>query len=221
MLYGGLGMKKMQSCGTVAPMEYNDAMSSFERVIKRLIDIIVSFCGIVVLSPVLVLVWIAISCTGGNAIYKQERIGFKGKSFIIYKFRIMHVDAEKNGILRTKEERKSQMTSLGRFLSDYHLDELPQMFNVLVGDMSLVGPRPERQIFVDEILKVAPHYVHVYKMRPGLTSNATLYNGYTDTMEKMLVRLEMDLEYLSTRSLWGDFLLVCKTFFSIVSGKKF
>ena len=214
-------MKKMQSCGTVAPMEYNDAMSSFERVIKRLIDIIVSFCGIVVLSPVLVLVWIAISCTGGNAIYKQERIGFKGKSFIIYKFRIMHVDAEKNGILRTKEERKSQMTSLGRFLSDYHLDELPQMFNVLVGDMSLVGPRPERQIFVDEILKVAPHYVHVYKMRPGLTSNATLYNGYTDTMEKMLVRLEMDLEYLSTRSLWGDFLLVCKTFFSIVSAKKF
>ena len=214
-------MNKMQSCETVALKEYNDAMSSFERVMKRLIDIIVSFCGIVVLSPVLVLVWIAISCTGGNAIYKQERIGFKGKSFIIYKFRTMHVDAEKNGILRTKEERKSQMTSLGRFLSDYHLDELPQMFNVLVGDMSLVGPRPERQIFVDEILKVAPHYVHVYKMRPGLTSNATLYNGYTDTMEKMLVRLEMDLEYLSTRSLWGDFLLVCKTFFSIVSGKKF
>ena len=214
-------MNKMQSCETVALKEYNDAMSSYERVMKRLIDIIVSFCGIVVLSPVLVLVWIAISCTGGNAIYKQERIGFKGKSFIIYKFRTMHVDAEKNGILRTKEERKSQMTSLGRFLSDYHLDELPQMFNVLVGDMSLVGPRPERQIFVDEILKVAPHYVHVYKMRPGLTSNATLYNGYTDTMEKMLVRLEMDLEYLSTRSLWGDFLLVCKTFFSIVSGKKF
>ena len=214
-------MNKMQSCETVALKEYNDAMSSFERVMKRLIDIIVSFCGIVVLSPVLVLVWIAISCTGGNAIYKQERIGFKGKSFIIYKFRTMHVDAEKNGILRTKEERKSQMTSLGRFLSDYHLDELPQMFNVLVGDMSLVGPRPERQIFVDEILKVAPHYVHVYKMRPGLTSNATLYNGYTDTMEKMLVRLEMDLEYLSTRSLWGDFLLVCKTFFSIVSAKKF
>ena len=214
-------MNKMQSCETVALKEYNDAMSSYERVMKRLIDIIVSFCGIVVLSPVLVLVWIAISCTGGNAIYKQERIGFKGKSFIIYKFRTMHVDAEKNGILRTKEERKSQMTSLGRFLSDYHLDELPQMFNVLVGDMSLVGPRPERQIFVDEILKVAPHYVHVYKMRPGLTSNATLYNGYTDTMEKMLVRLEMDLEYLSTRSLWGDFLLVCKTFFSIVSAKKF
>ena len=214
-------MKKKHSCETIALKEYNDAMSSFERAIKRLIDIVVSFCGIVVLSPVLALVWIAISCTGGNAIYCQERIGYKGKPFMIYKFRTMHVDAERNGILRTKEERKSQMTPLGRFLSDYHLDELPQMFNVLVGDMSLVGPRPERQIFVDEILKVAPRYVHVYKMRPGLTSNATLYNGYTDTMEKMLIRLEMDLEYLSTRSLWGDFLLVCKTFFSIVSAKKF
>ena len=211
----------MQSCETVVPVEYNDAMNSLERAIKRLIDIIVSFCGIVLLLPVLVLVWIVISCTGGNAIYKQERIGYKGKPFMIYKFRTMHVNAEVNGILRTKEERRNHMTALGRFLSDYHLDELPQMFNVLIGDMSLVGPRPERQVFIDEILKVAPHYVCVYKMRPGLTSNATLYNGYTDTMEKMLARLEMDLEYLSTRSLWGDFLLVWKTVFSIASGKKF
>ena len=211
----------MQSHENAALVEYNDAMNSFERAIKRLIDIVVSFCGIVVLSPVCALVWILISCTGGKAIYKQERIGYKGKPFMIYKFRTMHVDAEKNGILRTKEERKSQMTSLGRFLCDYHLDELPQMFNVFKGDMSLVGPRPERQVFVDEILKVAPQYVHVYKMRPGLTSKATLYNGYTDTMEKMLIRLDMDLEYLTTRSLWGDLVVVSKTALSIVSGKKF
>lgn len=211
----------MQSHENAPLVEYNDAMNSFERAIKRLIDIIVSFCGIVVLSPVFVFVWILISCMGGKAIYKQERIGYMGKPFMIYKFRTMHVDAEKNGILRTKEERKSQMTSLGRFLCDYHLDELPQMFNVLKGDMSLVGPRPERQVFVDEILKVAPQYVHVYKMRPGLTSKATLYNGYTDTMEKMLIRLDMDLEYLTTRSLWDDFVVVSKTAFSIVSGKKF
>lgn len=211
----------MQSHENAALVEYHDAMNSFERAIKRLIDIVVSFCGIVVLSPVCALVWILISCTGGKAIYKQERIGYKGKPFMIYKFRTMHVDAEKNGILRTKEERKSQMTSLGRFLCDYHLDELPQMFNVFKGDMSLVGPRPERQVFVDEILKVAPQYVHVYKMRPGLTSKATLYNGYTDTMEKMLIRLDMDLEYLTTRSLWGDLVVVSKTALSIVSGKKF
>ena len=214
-------MKNMQSHENAALVEYNDAMNSFERAIKRLIDVVVSFCGIVALSPVCALVWILISCTGGKAIYKQERIGYKGKPFMIYKFRTMHVDAEKNGILRTKEERNSQMTSLGRFLCDYHLDELPQMFNVFKGDMSLVGPRPERQVFVDEILKVAPQYVHVYKMRPGLTSKATLYNGYTDTMEKMLIRLDMDLEYLTTRSLWGDLVVVSKTALSIVSGKKF
>ena len=131
------------------------------------------------------------------------------------------IDAEKNGIPRTEDERLAQMTKVGRFLRDHHLDELPQMFNVLNGDMSLVGPRPERKVFIDKIMKEAPHYVHVYKMRPGLTSNATLYNGYTDTMEKMITRLNMDLEYLTTRSLWGDFVIVCKTAFSIISGKKF
>lgn len=202
-------------------MEYDDAMNSIERWVKRLIDIIASFLGVVVLSPVLILVWILILCIDGNAIYSQERIGYKGKPFRIYKFRTMNVDAEKNGILRTEEERKGQMTALGRFLCEHHLDELPQLFNVLVGDMSLVGPRPERQVFIDEIMKVAPHYVNIYKMRPGLTSNATLYNGYTDTMDKMLNRLNMDLEYLTTRSLWLDVKIIFKTAFSIISGKKF
>lgn len=133
----------------------------------------------------------------------------------------MYKDAEKNGIPRTEDERRQQMTRVGRFLRDHHLDELPQLFNVLNGDMSFVGPRPERQVFIDKIMEVNPNYVHVYKMRPGLTSPATLYNGYTDTMEKMLTRLDMDLKYLTTRSLWGDFQIVCKTVFSIVSGKKF
>lgn len=202
-------------------MEYNDAMNSLERFAKRLIDIIMSFCGIVVLSPIFVLIWGMILCTGGKAIYRQERIGYKGKPFKIYKFRTMVLDAEKNGVLRTKEERKSQMTALGRFLCEFHLDELPQMFNVLKGDMSLVGPRPERQMFIDEIMLVDPRYVHIYKMRPGLTSNATLYNGYTDTMDKMLKRLEMDLEYLTTRSLGNDLIIILKTALSIISGKKF
>ena len=202
-------------------VEYNDAMNSFERMLKRMIDVIASFCGLVVLSPILLLVWLAIWCTGGKAIYKQERIGYNGKPFMIYKFRTMRIDAEKNGILRTEDERKSQMTRLGRFLCIHHLDELPQMFNVLIGDMSLVGPRPERKVFIDKILEVNPNYVHIYKMRPGLTSNATLYNGYTDTMEKMLVRLDMDLKYLTTRTLWTDFSIIFKTMFSIVSGKSF
>ena len=214
-------MGNIQFRENIALVEYKDAMNSLERTIKRLIDIIVSFCGIVMLFPVLVIIWILITCTGGKAIYKQERIGYKGRPFMIYKFRTMTVDAEKNGVLRTEQERKGQMTRLGRFLCEHHLDELPQMFNVLVGDMSLVGPRPERQVFIKQIMEVNPNYVHIYKMRPGLTSKATVYNGYTDTMEKMLVRLDMDLEYLTMRSLWCDFEIVFKTALSIVSGKIF
>lgn len=214
-------MKNIHTLAGAVTLEYKDAMSVFERFVKRLVDIVAALCGIVVLSPILLLVYVVIWIAGGNAIYKQERVGYKGKTFTIYKFRTMKKDAEKNGIPRSEEERREQMTQVGRFLRDHHLDELPQLFNVLNGDMSLVGPRPERQVFIDKIMEVNPNYIHIYKMRPGLTSQATLYNGYTDTMEKMLTRLEMDLEYLTTRSLWGDLVIICKTAFSIISGKKF
>ena len=214
-------MGNVQVSAQVEVLEYKDAMSGFERFVKRSVDFIAAFCGIAVLLPVLLFIYVVIWLAGGDAIYKQERIGYKGKTFTIYKFRTMKKDAEKNGIPRTEEERREQMTKIGQFLRDHHLDELPQLFNVLNGDMSLVGPRPERQVFIDKIMAVNPNYVHVYKMRPGLTSQATLYNGYTDTMEKMLTRLDMDLEYLTTRSLWGDLMIIFKTVFSIISGKKF
>ena len=215
-------MKDIQSDKNGQDKEYKDAMSGVERALKRMIDFTISLCGIIVLLPVYVLIYIVVLVfSGGEVIYKQERIGYKGKPFTIYKFRTMKRDAEKNGIPRTEEERRGQMTGVGAFLRDHHLDELPQLFNVLLGDMSFVGPRPERQVFIDKIMEVAPHYVHVYKMRPGLTSTATLYNGYTDTMEKMLIRLEMDLEYLRNRSLWLDAKLIFTTFIYIVNGKKF
>ena len=214
-------MGNVQVPAQVEVLEYKDAMSGFERFVKRSVDFIAAFCGIAVLLPVLLFIYVVIWLAGGDAIYKQERIGYKGKTFTIYKFRTMKKDAEKNGIPRTEEERREQMTKIGQFLRVHHLDELPQLFNVLNGDMSLVGPRPERQVFIDKIMAVNPNYVHVYKMRPGLTSQATLYNGYTDTMEKMLTRLDMDLEYLTTRSLWGDLMIIFKTVFSIISGKKF
>ena len=214
-------MKNIHTQADTVEQEYKDAMSGFERSLKRMFDFTSALCGIVLLSPLFLVVFFVIWATGGNAIYKQERVGYKGKTFTIYKFRTMRKDAEKNGILRTEEERKGQMTRIGRFLCEHHIDELPQLFNVLKGDMSIVGPRPERQVFIDKIMTVSPNYIHVYKMRPGLTSRATLYNGYTDTMEKMIIRLDMDLEYLTTRSLWGDLVIVCKTAFSIISGKKF
>ena len=214
-------MGNIQDREAIALIDCHDAMNAWERAVKRMIDVVVSLFGIIILSPVLLVVYFVILLGGGSAIYKQERVGYKGRKFCIYKFRTMYKDAERNGIPRTEEERRMQMTKFGRFLCEHHLDELPQMFNVLNGDMSLVGPRPERQVFIDEILKVNPNYVHLYRMRPGLTSPATLYNGYTDTMEKMLLRLDMDLEYLSTRSLWGDFKIICTTASLLIRGKKF
>ena len=221
MLYSATGLCVEGFCMEKITGEYIDSMNGFERLVKRVIDFVVSLCCLIVFSPMMLIVYLVILISGGGAIYSQERIGRGGKPFTIYKFRTMSRDAEKDGILRTEDERRGQMTKMGRFLCDHHLDELPQFFNVLIGDMSLVGPRPERKYFIDQIIKENPNYVHIYKMRPGLTSMATLYNGYTHTMEKMLVRLDMDLEYLTTRSLWGDFVILGKTALSIFSGKKF
>lgn len=200
---------------------YKDGMNGLERFVKRLTDILVSGIGLIVLLPAFLLIWLLILISGGQPIYKQERMGYKGKPFNILKFRTMKKDCEKDGIPRTEEERSAQMTRVGRFLRDHHLDEFPQLWNVFCGDMSLVGYRPERQVFIDKIMEHNPDYVQLYKIRPGLTSNATLYNGYTDTMEKMLTRLDMDLEYMTTRSLKGDIVIVWKTVTSILVGKKF
>ena len=112
-------------------------------------------------------------------------------------------------------------TPLELFLRDHHLDELPQLWNVLKGDMSLVGPRPERRYFIDKIMEHDRRYTLIFEMRPGLTSEATLYNGYTDTMDKMLRRLQMDIDYLESRTLWKDAKIILNTFSSILSGRKF
>ncbi len=203
------------------PVTYADSMNRGERFVKRLADILVSGVGMLVLSPFFLIIWLLIFFNGGQPVYKQERIGYHGRAFNILKFRTMRKDAEKDGIPRTEEERMAQMTRIGHFLRDYHLDEFPQLWNVFRGDMSLVGDRPERQVFIDKIMEHNPDYIQLYQIRPGLTSMATLYNGYTDTMEKMLTRLDMDLEYLTTRSLGGDIRIIWITVLSIIKGKKF
>ena len=158
---------------------------------------------------------------GGPVIFRQERIGYKGKPFNILKYRTMVVDSESNGEPQLAQKNDDRLTPFGKFLREHHLDELPQLWNVLVGDMSFVGPRPERKFFIDKIMKENANYEYIYLMRPGLTSRATVYNGYTDTMEKMLTRLEMDLDYLQNRSLLLDLKIVFITVASIVNGKKF
>ncbi len=198
----------------------HDAMGCVQRTVKRLFDIVFSLAGMIILSPVYLVIAIMLKRQkNGPAIFSQERIGYRGKPFTIYQLRTMS-EPEKEPLLVAKSSI-GQSTKTELFLREHHLDELPQLWNVLKGDMSFVGPRPERRFYIDKIMANDPSYVLIYEMRPGLTSEATLYNGYTDTMEKMLIRLHMDTDYLKRRSLALDASIIAKTFISIVSGKKF
>ena len=198
----------------------HDAMGCVQRTVKRLFDIVFSLAGMIILSPVYLVIAIMLKRQkNGPAIFSQERIGYRGKPFTIYKFRTMSEPEKEPQLVAKSSIGQSTKTEL--FLREHHLDELPQLWNVLKGDMSLVGPRPERRFYIDKIMANDPSYVLIYEMRPGLTSEATLYNGYTDTMEKMLIRLHMDTDYLKRRSLALDASIIAKTFISIVSGKKF
>jgi len=190
---------------------------------KRLFDVVCVFFASIVFMPFFVAVYIAIKLEdGGPAIFKQERIGRGGKPFMLYKFRSMKVDAEKDGKPQLwSGSEDDRLTKVGRFIRNHHLDELPQFWNIWKGDMSFVGYRPERQFFIDRIMEQNPDYAKLYAIRPGVFSEATLYNGYTDTMEKMLKRLEMDLEYLEKQNLWLDIVIIFKTGVSILTGKKF
>lgn len=197
-------------------------MNITHKIIKRSMDIVVSAFSLIVFSPLFLYCYIAIRKEDGEpVIFSQERIGLHGKPFHIYKFRSMKVDAEKEGMALFNKDREDNLTKIGRTLRDHHLDELPQLWNVLKGDMSFVGPRPERKYYIDQIMQHNPKYELLYQIRPGVTSYATLYNGYTDTMEKMLRRLELDLYYLDHNSLLFDMKILWMTFTSIVLGKKF
>lgn len=207
---------------TKVRVQYKDAMSPAMCRVKRCLDVIASVLGMIVFSPLFLIIYLAVKLEGGKTvIFRQERIGYKGKPFTLYKFRSMQESAEADGKPALCQKGDKRLTTVGRFLREYHLDELPQLWNVLKGEMSFVGPRPERKFYVDQIKEINPDYELLYKLRPGLFSAATLYNGYTDTMEKMLIRLRMDLEYLSTRSLWLDTKIIFLTVYSILSGKKF
>lgn len=209
----------------IAHGEYiKDGMSAFARNTKRAVDLIISLTALIIFSPLFLITYILVRMEdGGPAIFKQERIGRYGRPFYIYKFRSMRLDAEKNGpqLSHSSGKYDRRLTKIGRFIRAHHLDELPQLWNVLRGDMAFIGPRPERQFYIDQIMELDKRYEYLYQIRPGVTSYATLYNGYTDTMEKMLRRLELDLYYLSNRSWWFDMKILFNTFCSIVFGKKF
>ena len=199
-----------------------DAMGDIQKGIKRGVDIVGALLGMIILSPVYVIIYAIQKIDGkGPVIYSQERIGLHGKPFKIYKYRTMIEGAEEDGVPQLAQQDDSRLTKVGKMLREHHLDELPQLWNVLVGDMSFVGYRPERKFFIDMIIEKNPAYEQLFCSRPGVTSMATLYNGYTDTMDKMLQRLDMDLDYLKNRSLWLDMKIIGKTILSIVGWKKF
>lgn len=199
-----------------------DGMNIVERGVKRCFDFTVSLFALVLLSPLFLVIFVLLRFQGnGPVLFRQERLGLHGRRFDILKFRTMNVDAEPDGHPQLAQKDNSELTPICRFLREHHLDELPQLWNVLIGDMSLVGPRPEREYFINQIMAENADYEYIFLMRPGCTSLATIYNGYTDTLEKMLVRLQMDLDYLQKRSLWLDIKIMATTFEYIIFGKKF
>lgn len=194
-------------------------MSPWQRCVKRSVDVACSSVGLVCLSPLLLVVSVGLLIQrNGSVFFSQERIGRGGRPFYIYKFRTMRPDAEADGP-KLAEENDSRLTRLGAFLRRHHLDELPQLWNVLKGDMSMVGYRPERQYFIERIMQHDGRYACLFQMRPGVTSEATLYNGYTDTMDKMLERLSMDLHYVETATPARDFGIMFRTFGAMLWGK--
>ena len=204
-------------------VQQRDGMSLLGHMVKRSFDIGLSSLLLLVFSPVIALCAYFIKREdGGPVFFVQERIGRGGKPFNIYKFRSMRTDAEAPGapaLYSGKEDPR--LTRVGSFLRAHHLDELPQLWNVLKGDMSFIGYRPERQFYISQIKHYNPRYDYLFQIRPGVTSYATLYNGYTDTMDKMLTRLDLDLYYLRNHTVWFDIKVLGLTFLSIVTGKKF
>lgn len=203
-------------------VEILDGMSSFGRGMKRVFDLSLSGFLLIIFSPLYLVCYIAVKNEDhGDAIYSQERIGKGGKPFKIFKFRSMRMDAEDEGPRLYNEKKDERLTKVGKFLREHHLDELPQIWNVFIGDMSFIGPRPERQFYIDQIMEVDSRYKYLFQIRPGVTSFATLYNGYTDTIEKMVTRLHYDLYYLQHGSSLQDMKILWLTFYKIVGGKKF
>lgn len=195
-------------------------MTDSELCIKRAFDIVASAIGLILLSPLFALIALQVKLSSpGPVIYRQKRIGLYGVPFNICKFRTMIAEAEEDGVPHLTLDNDPRITRIGRWLRKYRLDELPQLWNILKGEMSIVGPRPERPYFVEQIMDAAPYYCLIYKVRPGLTSWGPIRVGYTDTMEKMIERLNADVVYVENMSLLLDLKILFYTIGVVLRGK--
>ena len=203
----------------VINIRYVPLSNTFNAFVKRCMDVVGSIVCIILFSPVMLLSAILVKATSkGPLIFAQERVGLHNKPFQMYKFRTMYVNAEENGPSLSSED-DLRVTPFGRIMRKYRLDELPQFWNVLKGDMSLVGPRPERKYFIDEIVKTAPYYYLLHNVRPGITSLGMVKYGYAASVDKMVERMEYDILYYENMSLTLDLTILIYTVKTVITGK--
>ena len=197
----------------------NRLMEEWQYSLKRIADVVISLLAMIVLSPVYLVTAIIVKCTSpGPVFYAQERIGYHGKPFKMHKFRSMYVDAEEAGPALSKDD-DPRITPFGRFMRKVRLDEIPQFYNVLKGTMSLVGPRPERQYYIEQIVKRAPEYMLLQRIKPGITSWGQVKYGYASSVDEMVERLRYDLLYLDNMSLTTDLKILLYTVIIIFQGR--
>jgi exopolysaccharide biosynthesis polyprenyl glycosylphosphotransferase len=214
------GSVKMSAIYGTPLIEINhNLMPTWQITVKRAGDMVFSLIALTLLSPVYLLSAIAVKFgSPGSVFYRQERIGRDGKPFMMTKFRSMKVGAESSGPALSKDN-DPRITSFGRFMRKVRLDEIPQFFHVLIGDMSLVGPRPERQFFINQIMERAPHYKHLLKVRPGITSWGMVKYGYAENVDEMLRRMKYDLLYIENMSIAVDLKILIYTVLTVIQGR--